>query len=83
MAVKQRPDKPFGIIFDPKMQPGYQSRNKSLDSLSKGVDFTYTTEDRNAQNRNIVADKRDLKDVFNTFQDIRIMPSVILRKKVK
>jgi len=75
--------KPFDATFDPMMQPGYQTRNKSLDSLSKGERFTNKVIDENADNASIVADKRNLKETFRSFQDIKLTPSLILRRRVR
>lgn len=67
----------FGITFDPAMQPGHQTRNKSLDSLI-GDTFPKIKCDESDGG---IFNESNLRDKFKSGLDIRITPSVILRKK--
>lgn len=70
----------FGLNFDQKSQPGHETRNFSMDALfGKGkIDQTYPKFESK------IADKRDLRKVFNSRLDIRTLPSAwSMFKKVR
>lgn len=69
--------KKFDITFDPRMQPGYQTRYKSLDSLM-GPSIPAAP----AETTTVFAEG-NLRRKFKSQQVPQLLPSVQLRKKGK
>lgn len=69
----------FDLDFDVSMQPGYQSRFLSLDRFMGGGKINQTTPKFETN----LADKRDLRSVFKSFQVGELLPSHWTRSAIR
>lgn len=67
------------IVFDPTMQPGHESRYKSLDSVM-GEQFSSKQPERSNE-RHILKDPENPYKKYKSLQNPKVKPSIGLRKK--
>lgn len=73
----RRISKPFEIKFDPKTQPGYQTRHVSLDRFTGGARITMASPKEKA----VPVEKVDLRKKFGTGQVAQLLPSAAQKGK--